>query len=511
MGERGAVVSETHQEALSERMTPDRRLANGALGGVVLVAILLRLVPVLFVPSLNWGDEIFQATEQAHRLVYGSGLVPWEFQLGVRSWLLPGVIAGLMEAARLLGDGPDYYLPVIAAGFAALAAAPVICCFRWCERWFGLSGALVGGIVVAVAPELVYFGARTLTEIVAAHLLVIALYLFEPGHAAVSRRRLFIGGVLLGLTGVLRIHLAPALGLVALWTAARAPRARLPLIIAGAGIVAALSGLLDALTLGAPFASIWRYAFDNLYLGVSASFGVEPATYYLAGELGLWQGGLAALLLFSLLGARRMPLLLAAAAVILAVHSSIAHKEYRFIYPAILLVAVLAGVGLAQLAAWAAEWLGARRVRPSIARWAATALASFCWCALSWQVWTQPAFALLRHRAHDNLVAASFVAHTPAICGIGLYGLDGTDWVSYGGYTYFHRALPMFWPKDAAEFARLAPGFDTLLYTKPPPAAGFTTGRCFGEVCVARRPGGCTPLPMQPMPFPAPLAAAAAR
>lgn len=502
------MVSETHQAALGERAAAHRRIANGALGAIVLAAILLRLVPVLFVPSLNWGDEIFQATEQAHRLVYGTGLVPWEFQLGVRSWLLPGVIAALMEAARLLGDGPDYYLPVISVSFAALAAAPVICCFRWCERWFGLRGAIIGATVVAVAPELVYFGARTLTEVVAAHLLVIALYLLEPDRATPSRRRLFIAGILLGLTGILRIHLAPALALVALWSSARAPRARLPLLIAGASIVAALSGLLDALTLGSPFASIWRYAFYNLYLGVSASFGVKPVIYYAAGELGVWQGGIAALLLFSLLGARQMPLLLAAAAVIVAVHSSIGHKEYRFIYPAILLVAVLAGIGLAQLAAWAAERLAARGLRPVIARYAATGLALSCWCALSWQVWTGPALALARQRGHDMLTAALFVAHSPAVCGIGLYGLDGADWVFYGGYTYVHRALPMYWPKDAAEFARLAPGFDTLLSTKPPPEAGFVTERCFGEVCMARRPGGCTPVPMQPMPFPPPLAAA---
>ena len=38
----------------------------------------------------------------------------WEFQLGARSWLLPGITAALMEVARLFGDGPDYYVPLIA-------------------------------------------------------------------------------------------------------------------------------------------------------------------------------------------------------------------------------------------------------------------------------------------------------------------------------------------------------------------------------------------------------------
>jgi len=98
---------------------------------VVVLAIALRLEPILIEPSAVWGDEIFQTTEPAHRLVYGSGLVPWEFQLGVRSWLLPGVIAGLMELSRLAGDGPDYYLPLIAITLGLWPPR------RWCAASYG--------------------------------------------------------------------------------------------------------------------------------------------------------------------------------------------------------------------------------------------------------------------------------------------------------------------------------------------------------------------------------------
>ena len=80
-----------------------------ALGVLLALAILLRLQPILVEPSAVWPDEIFQTSEPAHRLVFGSGLVAWEFQLGVRSWLLRGIIAGLMELSRIIGDGPDYY------------------------------------------------------------------------------------------------------------------------------------------------------------------------------------------------------------------------------------------------------------------------------------------------------------------------------------------------------------------------------------------------------------------
>ena len=73
----------------------------------------------------------------------------------------------------------------------------------------------------------------------------------------------------------------------------------------------------------------------------------------------------------------------------------------------------------------------------------------------------------------------------------------------YGGYTYLHRPVPMYSPRNAVDLAATAPAFDTLLYTAaPPPELGFATLACFGKTCVARRPGGCVPQPVPAMPFP---------
>jgi phosphatidylinositol glycan class B len=492
--------------ARSTRPGDRRALAEIALAILVLLAIVLRLEPILVEPSAVWPDEIFQTTEPAHRLVFGSGLVPWEFQLGARSWLLPGVIAGVMELSRLAGDGPAYYLPLIAVAFAALAAAPVICSFLWCRPRFGASGALLAATVVAVAPELVYFGARTLSETVAGHLLVVALYVLEPGHRVTSHRRLVLGGSLVGLVLVTRAQLVPAVLVAAQWTNWQADRERLVAMLVGAGTILLAAGFLDALTLGYPLASIWRYILYNVYYGVSSTFGVEPWTYYLLGEFGVWGGASATLLLLAFLGAWRMPLLLVLALVILAVHSGIAHKEYRFIYPAILLVSVLAGIGLAQMASWGRDWLIERGMSENLAALASAALALAWWGGASFQVWNGTTLTALRRNMHDNLVAASFVAHRPAPCGIGLYGLAGIDWKDYGGYTYFHRPAPMYWPEDEAGLIATGAGFDTLLYTRPPPPSlGFTTLRCIGEVCVAHRPGGCWSIPVSPLPMPTAL------
>ena len=36
--------------------------------------------------------------EPAHRLAFGTGVITWEYIDGIRSWLLPSVIAAIMRA-----------------------------------------------------------------------------------------------------------------------------------------------------------------------------------------------------------------------------------------------------------------------------------------------------------------------------------------------------------------------------------------------------------------------------
>ncbi len=482
-------------------------LQGAALCALLLAALLLRLIPVLFVPSLNWPDEVFQATEQAHRLVYGTGLVPWEFEFGARSWLLPGAIAGLMEFARLFGEGPRTYLPVIATAFAALGTAPVLCTFLWVRRLYGLSGAFVAGAVVAFAPELVYFGARTLSEVVSGNLLVVAFTLLERGCRQTSRRRLFAAGALFALVFALRIQLTPVFPVAGLWILLQKKRESLPPLFAGAALVLALIGVLDTLTLGYPFASLWRYTLYNAYDAVSSTFSVEPWDFYLLGEIGVWGAAIVVPLLLAAVGARRTPffLWLSALAILLA-HSAIPHKEYRFIYPAILLVMVVAGFGLAECARLGSAALKEHGLRAALAPPLSAIVAILCWLPIAGKVWFGGTLTALRLRNHDRLETALFVASGPLPCGIGVYGPGKHEWVSSGGYTYLQQPAPLYWPKDRAALVADAPAFDTLIYRqRPPPSLDFKPAACFRTVCVARRPGGCRRMAMRTLPIPRPL------
>jgi GPI mannosyltransferase 3 len=484
-----------------------RRLGPGVIagGGVFLIAFAARLLPVLWLPGINHPDEVFQSVEQAHRLVYGIGIVPWEFDYGVRSWLMPGVAAGLMEAARLVGDGPDYYLPLIGMAFAALSAGAVLCVYLWGRRLFGIAGGIAAAVVPGVWIDCVYFGPRTLSEVVAAHLLVIATYLVTPDFHAPSRQRLVIGGALFGLILPIRLQLLPAVALIMVWSAVRAPRWRALAMSVGLIATLALSGALDAATWGYPFESTWRNFTFNLDYGVSAEFGIAPWSYYLEIVANYW--GLAGLVLLALagIGVWRLPMPLAAAGMILVSHSLIAHKEFRFIYPAILLVMISAGIGLGQLVVWigtaARGGSTARRLAPIVT----TGTAAAGVVLLSVGVARSDHYDVLLHRGSEMVRASRMVAHLTDICGIGTFGFS---WTQTGGYAYFHQPLRFYWPNTAIRYTTLITGFNTLIYRQPLPRGleAFTTLQCFGDTCVAHRAGVCLPVPIiEPGPRPAAL------
>lgn len=480
----------------------------GVLASIVLLAFALRLIPVFLLPGINYPDEIFQTIEQAHSLVFGYGMVPWEFQLGTRSWILPGALAALIELSRVIGEGPAVYIPFVGAALAMLSAAAAACGALWGRRFLGLTGMVVAGLVPALAMELIYFGPRALSEVVAAHVLVIGLYLAEPGGSQRGWRRVAVGGFLLGLAAMTRIQLAPAIAIAMAWPQGSVWRARLPALIGGAAAAILLSGAIDAFAWGStPFYSNWRNFAVNLFEGAASSNGDRPWRQYLHFLMDYWgAGGLATVLWLAAIGALRLPRPLIAACVILVSHSLIGHKEYRFIYPAILLLWISCGLGLARMTVWAADAL--RRERPD-ARWigaiclvVSVAFPVFVALAES----TRPAYQELWTRGRAVLRGADLVARQTSVCGIGTFGLH---WTQTGGYAHFHQRVRYYSTgMDQTAFQKYKAAFNILLYTRRPADSDeFSDIACADGVCVAMREGDCAAMPTRADDLPGPTIA----
>jgi hypothetical protein len=405
-----------------------------------------------------------------------------------------------MEVARLAGLTSENYPTVIYIFMDILSLLPVACGFLWGLRVFGLVGAVVVGFVNASWPELIYFAPHTLTEVAAGNVFVSGLYLAYPDRRGISSGRLFAAGILFGLTVVLRFHIAPAIAVaVAGVCGSEVRRCWMPMI-SGAALPLVAGGVLDALTLGFPLQSIWLNAWVNLYQGTSDEFGVFP-WYYILGYIGyIWGGAFAFIIALAILGGRRLPLLLAVTCTILATHSLIGHKEYRFIYPALPLVATLAGIGSVQVldALW-------RALRPSTGRSISVVIAVAVWGCFSVSVLASAPFQHLLLRFSGDIAAIRALSGTAAVCGIAVYEIP--LW-QIPGHTYLRSRIALYNLSSESDLAAAVSKFNAIVTkestTVPDPS--FTRRTCFANgykwgtmrtnqleepVCIWLRPGTC--------------------
>jgi GPI mannosyltransferase 3 len=326
-------------------------IASRPLVASLAAALIIRLAVALAFPNYAAPDEVFQYIEQAHRLVFGAGYVPWEFQVGLRSWLIPLVLAAPMALAHCVTPDPRAGLILIRI-LLCIASLPVVgCAAKWGGRFHGTQGAWIAGMLAAVWPDLWLMAPHPLEETLAAYVLLPAIYLVEASRRRGDLRHVAWAGVLLGLTFSLREQLAPAVAVAGIFLCGRNAR-RWLLAIAMAAVPVLCAGLLDWFSWGELFRSFWLNIYLNIVLGVARNyFESSSPYYYVLNLLYGWLWGGVFLAWFAWLGARRLPVAGLAALVTIAVHCCVGHKELRFIFPAVALLIPLAGVGLAGVCA----------------------------------------------------------------------------------------------------------------------------------------------------------------
>jgi phosphatidylinositol glycan class B len=377
---------------------------------ILVAAFLVRVGIACWFQNIIAPDEVFQALEQAHRLVYGQGVVPWEFQVGLRCWLIPLVLAAPMAAAHWVGLSPLGGLVFIRVLLCAASLGVVACAVKWGERFYGREGAWIAGLFTAFWPDLWLMAPHPLEEVLAADVLLPAVYLVGT---AVGLQRVAWAGLLLGLAFTLRMQLAPAVALAGIVLCGRDAR-RWVLALAAAALPVLAAGLLDWFSWGQPFRSFWLNIYLNVVLGVAKSeFGAGPPSYFVY-MMGLdWLWTLPVFLLLVWRGGRKLWLPGTMAVLILLTHMLIAHKEYRFIFPAIALVAPLAGLGLAELLTRlrAAGRLTAVRLMLGMFLLVGPLASPWLYFMLSWQARSFHVFTLLA-ADHPRLVSLQGWDHT---------------------------------------------------------------------------------------------------
>jgi hypothetical protein len=451
------------------------------LAVICVLAVFLRMAEAIVFPGFEYPDEIYQVLEQAHRLAFGNGIIPWEFATGIRSYMLPEFFAGIYLAAERVWPGS--YLLAARLVLSLFSLVPVCCSWGILRAFAGPRAALLGAFLSAVWCELVYFGPKAHFEVVAGHLLLLATYLVFPYFDELRPPRLVFGGFLLGLAMCMRIQLAPVIAVLGLVMLVRNGWRRVLYTILGALAGIALHGFVDYLTLAYPFASIIGYFKANMLEGVSEKFGRMPWHFMLLNFARIWSGALVLFLWFGIEGLRKsrpMMLLFAMAAVLVLSHSAIAHKEYRFVYPALPLLLIPIAAGMDRVIA---------RIYPSNSATLAVTLAGIAMLSAAVGLSTfRPHF--FRH--YGEARAFQIIRKDPGACGVATHLVI---WGEPPGYTVLHRDIPIYNSYYDADFERIRDGANYLLSRKGVEPGYTRIGEWLEDVdplYLYHREGGCS-------------------
>lgn len=453
-------------------------------GAIALAAVLRAAASIPF--TVGWFDEIWQYLEPAWHLVDGPWVQTWDYRSGIRSWLIPELLAIPMGAGHALSPDTTFHLTLVRLTLATFSLVVVGTATTLGLRLSRLHGAMAG-FVAAIWFELIFFAPRALSEPIALAPLMGAVWLLVARRQAPGPRQFAMAGLLMGLSFVARIHYAPALLVLAIFAAKRDWRgAWLPLV---AGGVAAL--VIDALANLAMGAVPFHWAVEAVRVNIvenrAAAYGTSPITGYL-GLFGLyWHIALAPIFLLAWQGAKRYPVLFWMAVVHLLFHSLIGHKEYRFVLVSATLLVILAAIGTADLL----RHVPRRRLA------LATAGAMIIWAGGSAALGAgnfRPSWSMEAGLA-DALERAGRPAST---CGLALYRPRATV---AGSYALYRRATPIYVITTPEEAATQAAAFDVVL-TGPDHArelprayrleACAAPGKTDAPSCVLRRAGECT-------------------
>ena len=446
-------------------------------------------------------DEIMQYLEPAHRLVFGNGVTYWEYFYGARSWLVPGLVAGVLKLFDIVGLGqPFWYVGGVKLVFCAISLLIPAGMYFFARWHFGETTGRVALLMGAFWYELVGFAHKPMTEFVATALLMSLLALcVRP--ASDKLRVVLTVAVLAMLVAAIRVQYAPlALLILGLFFLRTGKKTQLVLI--AASVLVAI-GIFDAITWdGGLFHSYLAYIRLNLTLDDSIS-NASPAWEYLYWLLIASMGLVALCILAALSDFRRYALLLILVILVLFIHSQQSHKIYRFIFAVIPLWLMIG----ADFVVWFASRASEGRSRPSLGPTSLALAASFAAISLAGILNALPHQARVYQshtgvtgivgflRNQDPIFAVyRYLASAPGVSAV--WQVD-RPYFNLPGYYYLHCAIPfydsnrgrlIFADQEKTEVEAIAASVSHIVSADPATSIpGYSVEKTFGTVRILRR------------------------
>ncbi len=329
---------------------------------ILLMGVVLRVLIAILRSDAVWPDEQFQALEPASKIVFGRGILAWEWQEGYRSWTLPLLYVPILFLCKLLGFSgglvpihASRVFTVIFSGLSLWRLNEVLFLLRL-RPW----ARLLTFAAFSFSAPMVLWGATTLAD----HWVMITSISFLPTCMRLSGqksdRAWYLLGVLAGLPLLLKLQagiFSFAIGLGFLIQ--RKTLRQLVLYASGVFSVVMSLGILDWVAYGQLFSAL----IQQLKRGEMTSrfYGVSPWFDYFSrfvDDQGVWIviamaiGFVTVLIrwraarLFVSLRWERLWIAVAPGLLYFSFHICIPHKETRFLLPVIPIAYIFFGISL---------------------------------------------------------------------------------------------------------------------------------------------------------------------
>ena len=468
------------------------------------LAFAVRAALALYGDSRLHFDEYMQYLEVGHRLAFGNGVMYWEQFYGARSLLLPALIAGILKLFDAVGLGqPAWYTGGVELVFCAISLAIPAGMYFFARRHFDEAAARVALLAGAFWYELVGYAHKPLTALTATALLtaLLALCVRASPHGSGTARAAggaWLAALLAVLAAAVRLQYAPfALVLLGLWFLHAGKAARVHAAVAATVFLFAV-GVFDAVTWDA---GLFQSYVNNLRFNLGlerTEYETKPVYQYLVWLL-FAGGGLSALCAAAALSApRRYGFLLLSIAVILIIHSTQTHKEYRFVF-AVVPLWLLAGAGfVARLAARTGKRAPVCGLAGAL--FAAVSLAGIlnalpnqdeACCA------GNPLPVRFLRGQDPTFAAYRYLATAPGVEAV--WQIDRA-YLATPGYYYLHRKIPFYdsqtgFANDLHELETLRISASHIVTQRPDLAVpGYAVEKTFGNLRILRREENETPV-----------------
>jgi hypothetical protein len=339
------------------------------LAFVMAVAVVFRMLAVIFAKGYGMHDDHFCVIDIAQRWVEGS-----------RDWLgsgthwrclvYPGLHYLLFELLQKCGiTDPQAKMYVVRFLHALFSLLTVFYGYKIMRRIADEKTARLTGLLLAVLWPMPFMSVRNLQEFVCIPPMMMAMYYLYLDNPKKTVKYALLSGALFGLAFTFRfqtLSIAGTVGLVLLATKQWRPG-----LLFGAGFMLSsfcFVGVTDWIGRGIPFKSFWDYVVYNS--GAGEAYTTGPFYVYIGLIIGVLIPPTSLLLLFGFFRTwKKQALIFWPTIVFFVLHSAFPNKQERFILPVLPFIVMLSVLGWQEFSVRSKFWLGKKKLLKGLWVW----------------------------------------------------------------------------------------------------------------------------------------------